>query len=98
MMQHFTKHYAVEYLGMTYAEFILIFLIVPAARAHRLAYWLQRRGRMRRVETKYHWLGVGILALIAFVWTTPWDNYLIADRRLGFSCGSHPLPSGLRAD
>lgn len=63
---------------MTYAEFLLIFLIFPTILLFGLTAWLCRRGVPQKIGLKYHWMGVGILACIAFVWTTPWDNYLIA--------------------
>jgi len=63
---------------MTYAEFLLWFLVVPILVLIGATRWLQRRGRFAEVDSRYHWRGVAILAVIAFVWTTPWDNYLIA--------------------
>lgn len=63
---------------MTYAEFLLIFLVLPTTLLIGAAHHLRRRGGLKEADLKYHWLGVGILAFIAFVWTTPWDNYLIA--------------------
>jgi putative membrane protein len=63
---------------MSYGLFLLIFLILPIAAMVALVV-AARRGRRRRGMTMgRHYLGLGILTLIAFVWTTPWDNYLIA--------------------
>lgn len=63
---------------MTYAEFLLIFLILPTILLFGVTAWFRRRSGSRRVDLKYHWRGVALLALIAFFWTTPWDNYLIS--------------------
>ena len=63
---------------MTYAAFLLLFLVLPSAVLIAAAAWLRSRGHPGQVDVKGHWIGVGILALIAFVWTTPWDNFLIA--------------------
>ncbi|NBB78707.1 MAG: lycopene cyclase domain-containing protein [Verrucomicrobia bacterium] len=63
---------------MTYAAFILLFLIVPSGLLIAVSAWLRRQGGLTRIDLRYHWRGVAMLALIAFVWTTPWDNYLIA--------------------
>lgn len=56
---------------MTYAQFLAVFLLVPiallASTMHRHLSW--REGR---------WLA--LLMLIALVYTTPWDNYLVASR------------------
>lgn len=63
---------------MTYAEFLIVFLILPSAALLSAVFWLRKQGCLRRVNVSRHWRGVAILALIAFLWTTPWDNYLIA--------------------
>ena len=63
---------------MTYAGFILQFLILPIG-VVICGIWLMRKlGHLKTVDLGYHWRGVAILAVIAFIWTTPWDNYLIA--------------------
>lgn len=62
---------------MTYAEFLLLFLIFPTAALAGGTWLLRQRGHFNTVNLVYHWRGVAILAVIAFVWTTPWDNYLI---------------------
>ncbi|MFQ3578098.1 MAG: lycopene cyclase domain-containing protein [Verrucomicrobiia bacterium] len=63
---------------MTYADFLLRFLIFPILVLILCAWALRKGGGIASVDLGYHWRGVGILAIIAFVWTTPWDNYLIA--------------------
>jgi lycopene cyclase domain-containing protein len=63
---------------MTYAEFLLIFLILPLCVLFGLSVWMKKRGCLSKINVRRHWVGVALLALIAFVWTTPWDNYLIS--------------------
>ena len=63
---------------MSYAEFLLCFLILPSIVLIGLAWFGQKRLFWPGVIWRHHWQGVAILALIAFVWTTPWDNHLIA--------------------
>lgn len=52
---------------MTYFEFLLCFVVPPI-----LVLTVFARPKAR------HWIGIGILAIITYVWTTPWDNYLVA--------------------
>jgi lycopene beta-cyclase len=51
---------------VTYGLFLLIFLCIPIA-----GLLVALRRHLRR----WHWLGLGLVCLIAFVYTTPWDNY-----------------------
>lgn len=51
---------------MTYGLFLLVFLVVPTV---VLAFLL--RGRFR---PQYR-IALGLVCLLAFVYTTPWDNY-----------------------
>jgi lycopene cyclase domain-containing protein len=53
---------------VTYFQFLGLFLIVPIV----ALLWLTRK-QLRRG----HWLTMGAIALIALVYTTPWDNALI---------------------
>lgn len=57
---------------MTYLEFHLIF-IAPALAVAALV----TRGAVRVLGPRAVW-SVPLLAVLAFVWTTPWDNYLVA--------------------
>ena len=63
---------------MSYLNFLLIFVVLPAlilvAIASRRA---SRSGQLKRL--RWHWIGTAILTVIAFVWTTPWDNYIVAN-------------------
>src|SRR5512142_2737525 len=56
---------------MTYALFLAVFLAIPIV----ILLWLLRRS-LRRTELV--WLG--LLMGIALIYTTPWDNYLVANR------------------
>ncbi|MES2462660.1 MAG: lycopene cyclase domain-containing protein [Armatimonadota bacterium] len=51
---------------MTYSGFLFFFLVIPIA---LLALFLGRRVR------RFHKIGLGLVCLLAFVYTTPWDNY-----------------------
>lgn len=52
---------------MTYLQFHLVFTLPPLV----VMALLQPRGWGR-------WGPLALLAVVAFVWTTPWDNYLVA--------------------
>jgi lycopene cyclase domain-containing protein len=54
---------------MSYTQFLIVFVCVPLA---GLAFLLRRR--IRRV----HLAALLGLAVVAVVYTTPWDNYLVA--------------------
>lgn len=65
---------------MTYFGFLFRFLLIPILVLLTLTYW----------DNKYHrqnngfrngravWIGIGIHVLLAVIYTTPWDNYLVA--------------------
>lgn len=56
-------------MTLTYLNFLLLFVVTPA-----LLLWLWLRPQLSR-----RWyLATGALCLIAFIWTSPWDNYLVA--------------------
>jgi lycopene beta-cyclase len=56
---------------MTYAGFLLIFVCIPSVLLALIGRrWLRRE----------HWLAIGVLMAIALIYTTPWDNYLVANR------------------
>ena len=54
---------------MTYSQFLILFVCIPLC----LLGWRLRR-RLRRIDA----LMLVALTLIAVVYTTPWDNYLVA--------------------
>ncbi len=67
---------------MTYFGFLLRFLVVPIGLLLLLA--LRDAARGRRLPAALRgspaWLPLGANALIALIYTTPWDNYLVATR------------------
>lgn len=67
---------------MTYFGFLLRFLGIPILILLGLTYWDYRKGR-RRVGRLSNWpavLGILLHVLIAVLYTTPWDNYLVATK------------------
>lgn len=65
---------------MTYFGFLLRFLMIPIAVLAGLAWWDARRGK-HLAETLRSFPMIPAIALhvlIAVVYTTPWDNYLVA--------------------
>ena len=54
---------------MSYGQFLLIFLVVPIVVLGIL---------LRRHLTLGYLRVVGIMALVAFVYATPWDNLIVA--------------------
>jgi lycopene cyclase domain-containing protein len=56
---------------MTYALFLAVFLVIPIA----ILLWLLHRSLCRP-----HLIWIGLLMAVALVYTTPWDNYLVANR------------------
>ena len=75
---------------MTYAGFLLVFLVVPIV---GLAVWLRRR------MTRTWLLGVGVLWVVAVTYTGPWDHFIIEQgvwsyppgRIIGPTIGNVPL-------
>lgn len=67
---------------MTYFGFLALFLGVPlAVLALPLARRWRRQGHAGLGRTRPPaWLGILLHALIALIYTTPWDNYLVATR------------------
>ena len=65
---------------MTYFGFLLRFLVVPIFILTGMTLWNKRRGRERAASLSATsiGLGIGIHVLIALLYTTPWDNYLVA--------------------
>jgi lycopene beta-cyclase len=53
---------------VTYLQFLGVFLVVPI-----IALLLAMRRELRSLP----WLAIGGIALVALVYTTPWDNLLI---------------------
>lgn len=67
---------------MTYFGFLLRFVIIPIGLLLAVALWDQRRGRQRSLSLRSWpvWAAIGLHMLIALLYTTPWDNYLVATR------------------
>lgn len=67
---------------MTYFGFLLRFVVLPIAVLIGVALWDRRRGR-RRAASLRSWPVWGAIVLhmaVALLYTTPWDNYLVATR------------------
>jgi lycopene cyclase domain-containing protein len=65
---------------MTYAQFLLYFLGFPIILLS-LATWRDLRNQRRSPEGFRNmpgWLAIGTHGVLAVVYTTPWDNYLVA--------------------
>lgn len=67
---------------MSYFVFLGIFLLVPIAVLAYLDYNDRRRRRPLRPAAagRSPYGLIGLLVAIAVIWTTPWDNYLVATR------------------
>lgn len=65
---------------MTYLGFLVRFLVVPILALLLLNWWEHRRGK--NLPAALHASSpikmLGILVAIALIYTTPWDNYLVA--------------------
>lgn len=62
---------------MTYFGFLLRFLAVPILVLVAITYWDKAQMRCFR-SGRAIWIAIGIHVLLAVVYTTPWDNYLVA--------------------
>lgn len=67
---------------MSYFGFLLIFLITPIFLLLGLAWWDKRQSR--EIPAAFSgwpiWAAIALHVAIALVYTTPWDNYLVATR------------------
>ena len=65
---------------MTYFAFLALFVGIPILLLLGVAWWDERTGRKRPAALANWPIAGGILlhALVALVYTTPWDNYLVA--------------------
>ncbi len=66
---------------MTYLQFHAIFVLPPLALLILWAVWDVRRGLSlagQQVQIKHAQFMLGLNTLIAIIYTTPWDNYLVA--------------------
>jgi lycopene beta-cyclase len=67
---------------MTYFGFLLRFVILPSLVLLAIAWWDDRRGKPLNGfrNGRAVWRAIGIHVLLAVLYTTPWDNYLVATR------------------
>ena len=65
---------------MTYFGFLLRFLVIPILVFLAISYWDHHKHRQINGfrDGRAVWAGIAIHVLLAVVYTTPWDNYLVA--------------------
>ncbi|HET6821311.1 MAG TPA: lycopene cyclase domain-containing protein [Anaerolineales bacterium] len=65
---------------MSYFGFLFRFLVIPIVAFVALTYWDNKRGKQMRGfrHESSVWMGIVIHILLAVIYTTPWDNYLVA--------------------
>jgi lycopene cyclase domain-containing protein len=65
---------------MTYFGFLLRFLVIPILIFLAITYWDAKRNKQIRDfrNGRAVWMGIAVHVLLAVVYTTPWDNYLVA--------------------
>lgn len=65
---------------MTYFGFLLRFLLIPILVFLAITYWDNKRNKQTPGFRggRAMWAAIGIHILLAVVYTTPWDNYLVA--------------------
>lgn len=65
---------------MTYFGFLLRFVFIPILIFLAITLWDNRKGKQIRGfrNGRAVWTAIGIHILLAVVYTTPWDNYLVA--------------------
>ena len=57
---------------MTYLEFLILFIGIPLV---AISFWAYKK----QCLDKQTIIGISLMSLIALVYTTPWDNYLIME-------------------
>jgi len=67
---------------MSYFGFLTIFLGIPIAALAVMVWlgWRNGRAPARSLRSWPVWAAIGLHVLIAVIYTTPWDNYLVATR------------------
>ena len=63
---------------MTYAQFLVVFLLPPIFLLG--IFFLKQKDP----DKKFFLNGIFTLCALAFIWTTPWDNYLVANSVWGY--------------
>jgi lycopene beta-cyclase len=72
----------IEVATMTYFGFLGVFLVIPILVLLALNFWDERTGRKLPAALRGYpgWMVILAHVIIAVVYTTPWDNYLVATR------------------
>lgn len=67
---------------MTYFGFLLRFLIIPIVVLLAITYWDHKKNKqiLDFRNDRAVWIAIGIHVLLAVLYTTPWDNYLVATK------------------
>lgn len=67
---------------MTYFGFLGVFLVIPIALLAFVAWLDERRGRRLppALSTWSPYAAIAVHSLVALIYTTPWDNYLVATK------------------
>jgi lycopene cyclase domain-containing protein len=62
---------------MSYLTFLLLWVVAPTL---LLLFYLgtSRLLKSQSIPLRWHWVGTAILAGVAFFWTAPWDNFIVA--------------------
>src|SRR5512139_3489673 len=65
---------------MTYFSFLLRFLVIPILIFLAITYWDSKANKQSHGfrNGRLVWMAIGIHILLAVIYTTPWDNYLVA--------------------
>ena len=65
---------------MTYFGFLLRFLVIPIIIFLAITWWDNKRGIPTRgfANGRAVWIAIAVHVALAVVYTTPWDNYLVA--------------------
>lgn len=65
---------------MTYFGFLLRFLVIPILVFLAITYWDNKNNRQIQGfrNGRSVWIAIAVHILLAVVYTTPWDNYLVA--------------------
>ena len=65
---------------MTYFGFLLRFLVLPILVFLVITWWDNRNNKptLGFKNGRAVWMAIGIHILLAVIYTTPWDNYLVA--------------------
>ena len=71
---------------MTYFSFLLRFVFIPILILLVVTFWNERRRKdTPGFQKKLVWQMIFVLVALALIYTTPWDNYLVASRVWGYN-------------